>query len=58
MTQLHKELDPSQEGSAFFDMRKCIDDRFEKLRLDIGVTEAEQRAAEEERVNEIAKERD
>jgi hypothetical protein len=58
MTQLHKELDPSQEGSAFFDMRKCIDDRFEKLRLDLGVAEAKQRAAEEERAKGTAKGRD
>ena len=58
MTQLHKELDSSQEGSAFYDMKKCIDDRFEKLRLDLGVAEAEQRAAEEERAKGTAKGRD
>ncbi len=58
MTQLHKELDASQEGSAFFDMRKCIDDRFEKLRFDLGVAEAQQMATDEEREKGTAKGRD
>jgi hypothetical protein len=58
MTQLHKELDPSQEGSAFYDMKKCIDDRFEKLTVDIRVAEAKQNATEEEREKGTAKGRD
>jgi hypothetical protein len=58
MTQLHKELDSSQEGSAFYDMKKCIDDRFEKLRLDLGVAEAQQMATDEEREKGTAKGRD
>jgi hypothetical protein len=39
-------------------MKKCIDDRFEKLRVDLNVAEAQQIATEEERAKGTAKGRD